>query len=207
MASPTGPAVLCFRCRWPGQSGSSDVPPGVTLSRKGAKSQTHGRKVRSSGTKVRTRVGRMREPRAELERKLAEALEQQAATSEVLRVTSSSTGELEPAFEAILANATRLCEGKFGNLFLYERDGLRTVAAHNVPPAFAEARKRAQIIHPSDGNPLREVIKTKRMLHTADLHRRELTLNAIRRPSMRSSLAAFGPISLCRCSRTTNLLE
>src|SRR5262249_54976891 len=63
----------------------------------------------------------------------------------------------------------RLCEAKFGNLFLYERDGLRTVAAHNVPPAFAEARKRAQIIHPGEGNPLREVIRTKRMLHTADL--------------------------------------
>src|SRR5262249_45851194 len=69
----------------------------------------------------------------------------------------------------MLANAVRLCEAKFGNLFLYERDGLRTVAAHNVPPAFAEARRRAQIIHPGDGNPLREVIRTKRTLHTADL--------------------------------------
>src|SRR5262249_5296583 len=69
----------------------------------------------------------------------------------------------------MLANAVRLCEAKFGNLFLYERDGLRTVAAHNVPPAFAEARKRAEIIHPGDGNPLREVIRTKRTLHTADL--------------------------------------
>jgi GAF domain-containing protein len=139
------------------------------LSRKGAKSRTGGRKLRSTETKARARVGRSREPRADLERRLAEALEQQAATSEVLRVISSSPGELEPVFEAILANATRLCEAKFGNLFLYERDGLRTVAAHSVPSAFAEARKRAQIIHPGDGNPLREVIKTKRMLHTADL--------------------------------------
>src|SRR4029077_16324990 len=100
---------------------------------------------------------------------LRESLQQQTAAADVLKVISSSPGELEPVFEAMLANATRLCEANFGNLFLYERDGLRTVAAHNVPPAFAEARKRAQIIHPGDGNPLREVIRTKRMLHTADL--------------------------------------
>ncbi len=72
-------------------------------------------------------------------------------------------------FAAILANATSLCEARFGNLFLHEGGGLRTVAAHNVPPAFAEARRRAHIINPGDGNPLREVIRTKRMLHTADL--------------------------------------
>jgi GAF domain-containing protein len=102
-------------------------------------------------------------------RDLSESLQQQTATADVLKVISSSLGELEPVFAAILANATQLCEAKFGLLFLYERDGLRTVAAHNVPPAFAEARKRAQIIHPGDANPLREVIRTKRMLHTADL--------------------------------------
>jgi GAF domain-containing protein len=149
------------------------------LSRKGPKSETHGRSARSS----RARVGRTREPHADLEQQLeacrrelaaarehlAEALEQQTATSEVLGIISSSPGELERVFQAMLGNAVRLCEAKFGNLFLYERDGLRTVAAHNVPPAFVEARKRAQIIHPGDGNPLREVIRTKRMLHTADL--------------------------------------
>src|SRR5262249_55825926 len=100
---------------------------------------------------------------------LRESLQQQTATAEVLGVISSSPGDLAPVFEAMLANAVRLCEAKFGNLFLYESDGLRTVAAHNVPPAFAEVRRRAQVIHPGDGNPLREVIRTKRMLHTADL--------------------------------------
>jgi signal transduction histidine kinase len=106
---------------------------------------------------------------ARLSGELHEALQQLKATSEVLEVISRSPGELELVFAAILANATRLCEAQFGLLFLYERDGLRTVAAHNVPPDFAEARKRAQIIQPGDGNPLREVIRTKRMLHTTDL--------------------------------------
>ena len=88
------------------------------------------------------RAGRTRETRAELERKLAEALEQQTATSEVLRVISSSSGELQPIFESMLENGTRLCEAKFGVLYLYEDGGFRVVASHNIPPAFAEARKQ-----------------------------------------------------------------
>ena len=76
----------------------------------------------------------------ELETKLAEALEQKTATAEVLRVISSSPGNLKPVFETILANATRLCHAKFGTLYLHEKDGFRAVAMHNAPPAFAEAR-------------------------------------------------------------------
>src|SRR5262249_61322863 len=67
-------------------------------------------------------------------RELAEALEQQAATSEVLRVISSSPGELEPVFQAMLANAVRICEAKFGNLYLCEGDAFRTVALHGATP-------------------------------------------------------------------------
>ena len=66
-------------------------------------------------------------------RELTESLEQQTATSEVLRVISSSPGELEPVFEAMLQNAARLCEAKFGTLYLCEGDALRIVAAYNVP--------------------------------------------------------------------------
>src|SRR2546430_8540545 len=139
MASPTDPAVLCFRCRWPGEPGSIDVPPGVALSRKGAKSRTGGRKLRSTGTKSRTHVDRVRESNTELKKKLAEALEQQAATAEVLRIISSSPGDLQSVFETMLENAVRICGAKFGTLFLCEGDEFRAVAMHNAPPAFAEA--------------------------------------------------------------------
>ena len=69
---------------------------------------------------------------------LSELLEQQTATSEVLKVISSSPGELQPVFEAMLANATRLCGAKFATLRLSEGDGFRTVSLYNAPAALVE---------------------------------------------------------------------
>ena len=107
------------------------------MARKEAKSRKRIIGLRSKTTKARTHVDRVREPRPELDkeleartRELSEAREQQAATTEVLQVISSSPGKLEPVFETILANATRLCEAKFGNLFLLENDAFRAVAMH-----------------------------------------------------------------------------
>jgi GAF domain-containing protein len=77
---------------------------------------------------------------------LTEALERQTATSDVLNVISRSRGELEPVFQAILVNATRMCEAQFGVLHLTEGDVFRTVAIHNAPPGYVEAKQRDPII-------------------------------------------------------------
>src|SRR5262249_28214113 len=147
----------------------------VTSSRKGAKSQTHGRKSRSTGTKASTNFDQIRKPPADLEqqlekykRELAEAREQQSATSEVLRVISSSPGDLQQAFETILENATRICEAKFGTLYLSDGDGFHAPALHNAPPAFAEDRKRG-LIRPGPETALGRLIRTNQLVHIADV--------------------------------------
>ena len=73
---------------------------------------------------------------------LRKSLQQQTATADVLGVISSSPGELAPVFEAMLTNAVRTCEAKFGSLYLREGEAFRTVATHNAPPAYVEARRR-----------------------------------------------------------------
>jgi two-component system, NtrC family, sensor kinase len=77
---------------------------------------------------------------------LDEAVQRQTATAEVLKVISSSPGELKPVFEAMLAYAVRICGAKFGTLFLCEGDGFRVVAQHNTPPALTEFRQREPIL-------------------------------------------------------------
>src|SRR5271166_2721276 len=79
---------------------------------------------------------------AQRTRALSESLAQQTATSEVLQVISSSPGELEPIFQAMLENATRICEAVFGNLYLCDADAFRMVAAHHDSPAYVAARMR-----------------------------------------------------------------
>src|SRR5262249_37942702 len=144
-----------------GWEGISDCADEVTLSLKGAKSPTRGRKLRSAGTKARARVSNGPNSPIELKqqlevrtRELAEALEQQTATSEVLHVISSSPGELEPVFQAMLANAVRICEAKFGNLLLYDGNAFRFAAMHGAPPAWHELRRRDPVIRVGPSNPL-----------------------------------------------------
>jgi GAF domain-containing protein len=140
----------------------------VTLSRKRANSRTPITGLRSKTTKARTDVDRLRAANADLKKKFAEALEQQTATSEVLQVISSSTGELEPVFETMLANATRICEAKFGSLYLYDGVRFRVGALHNAPAAFAEFRRREPVFHPPAGG-LAQIVATKRTVHTPDI--------------------------------------
>jgi signal transduction histidine kinase len=155
----------------------------VTLSRKGAKSRTSGRNLRSTGTKARTHVDRLRASNSDLEEQLkasrrelaeardhlAEALEQQTATSEVLQVISSFPGDLEPVFQSMLENATRICDAQFGNLYLCEGDAFRIVAMHGAPPAYAEARKHNPLVRPPPDSALGRVAITKQLAHIADI--------------------------------------
>ena len=102
-------------------------------------------------------------------RELNEAREQLAASSEVLHAISSSHGELKPIFQSMLKNATRLCEAKFGSLWLAEGDRFRPVALHNVPPALAASRQPDQLIHFPPETPVGRVAMTKRLVHVADI--------------------------------------
>jgi signal transduction histidine kinase len=100
-------------------------------------------------------------------RELSEALEQQAATSEVLRVISSSASDLEPVFATILANATRICEATFGNMYLRDGEVFRIAAAHNTPPALLEHRRRVPLQRPTSA--FGRMVRTKQVVHVADL--------------------------------------
>jgi GAF domain-containing protein len=99
---------------------------------------------------------------------LTESLEQQTATSDVLRVISSSPGELKPVFQTMLENAVRVCGAKFGVLYLAEGNGFRTVAMHDVPRAFAELREREPFLVPPPEQPLGRIAITKQVIHIAD---------------------------------------
>src|SRR5215467_4814868 len=106
---------------------------------------------------------------ARLLNELRQSLEQQTATSEVLKVISSSPGELEPVFQAMLENATRICEANFGFLQLYENEAFRMGAMHNVPPAFAKAvAQREPLFRPNPMSPLARVVSTKQLVHIVD---------------------------------------
>jgi signal transduction histidine kinase len=118
---------------------------------------------------------RLQESYADLEKKvesrtaeLTESLEQQTATSEVLEVISASAGELDPVFQKLLENATRICGAKFGMMWLVEGDATRCVALHNAPQAFADLRQREPVIRPSPNNLMGRLITTKQVVQIAD---------------------------------------
>src|SRR5262245_52888811 len=120
-------------------------------------------------------AGRLEESYAGLEQKveqrtheLTESLAQQTATSEVLQVISSSPGELEPVFKAMLENATRICEAVFGSLLLNENGRFRRVAIHNPPPEYAEHAEKDPFVPPNEKT-LSTIVETKQAVHIDDM--------------------------------------
>src|SRR5262245_59115486 len=120
---------------------------------------------------------------------LSEALEQQTATSEVLGVISSSPGELDAVFDAILANATRLCAAKFGIMFFYEEGAFRVAALHQVTPALAEFQRRRGAFQPPPGGPLDRLLRTRSVVHSSDDSAERVPGAASRLGGARSHLA------------------
>jgi two-component system NtrC family sensor kinase len=113
--------------------------------------------VRRSNSSVASRETEV----ARFHRERDEALERETATAEVLKVISSSPGELEPVFQTMLENATRICEAKFGIFTLREENAFRVVAIHNAPPAYVELRTREPFIRPGVGTALARALATK----------------------------------------------
>ena len=105
---------------------------------------------------------------ARLLNELRELLERQTATSEVLKVISTSPGDLQPVFSAILESAARLCDASFGNFYRCDDDTLRLVATYNTPVAFAEARSRSPL-RLNQNNPIADMMAAKTVLHVDDL--------------------------------------
>jgi len=151
--------------------------------------------------------------KVEFRKELSEALQRETATSQVLGIISSSPTDLEPVFEAILANATRLCEASYGTLWLCEGDAIRTVALHGpLPTAFAAERRRG-LFHPDPSGPLARAARTRQSIHVADLRadqsylaRSPLAVSAVELAGVRTAVVvpmlkrneAIGLISLYR---------
>jgi two-component system NtrC family sensor kinase len=154
----------------------------VTLSRKGANNSTRARKLRPTGTKAKARVSNRPNSLSELKKQLeartrelaevrghlSEALEQQTATSEVLRAIIGSPGDLKPIFEAILTNARRLCEAKFGRLLTYDGERFRVAAVHAAPSILTDFLNRGPF-SAGAATGLGRLASTKRVVHVADL--------------------------------------
>jgi signal transduction histidine kinase len=104
---------------------------------------------------------------ARLLHELRETLQQQTATSKVLQVIASSPGDLQPVFETVLANASRLCDAEFGNIYRWDGEALHLVAWHNTPPAFAAYRKNGPF-QPSATSLIGRMVKTRTVTHVAD---------------------------------------
>src|SRR5262245_59528964 len=123
-------------------------------------------------------------------RELSEALEQQTATSEVLQVISNSPTELEPVFQAMLANAVRVCDAKLGSLVLCDGDLLRPVARYNMPPEMGTALRKLdpRAYRVDQETSLARAARTKQIVHTADIKKEPFLDESIRAVAVKYGL-------------------
>ncbi len=107
---------------------------------------------------------------ADLKKELSESLEREMATSQVLGIISSSPSDLEPVFQTILANATRLCEASYGTLWLCEGDAFRAVALHGaLPAAYTAERRRGALFRQGPGSAIARAARTQQTVQVADV--------------------------------------
>jgi GAF domain-containing protein len=146
-----------------------------TLTRKPTKTQ-HGSTTKSKRDNAQTAARQASSTLADLQqqvsalaRELAEAREQRTASSEVLGVISSSPGELEPVFDAMLEAALRVCEAAFGVLFRYDGDGrFHGAAWRGVSPAYEEELRQRGSFRPKAGTVNDCLLQTGQLVHVAD---------------------------------------
>jgi GAF domain-containing protein len=98
---------------------------------------------------------------------LRESLQQQTATANVLKVISSSPGELEPVFQVMLTNAMRICEAKFGILYAFANGQFRAISWMGVPSRYAEFVKQSRVWGPGTG--LGQIVQTREVVHIRDV--------------------------------------
>ncbi len=137
----------------------------------------------SPAASLQQRLDRRTRELAEAREQLVEALERQTATSEVLKVISSSPGELEPVFQSMLANAVRVCGAKFGVMSRREGSAFRVLATYGAPPALAEQRRREPLVQPTPGHNLERLVQTMDVVHVPDI---------LADPESAPTLAKFG---------------
>ena len=128
---------------------------------------------------------------ARLARERDEALEQQTAASEVLRVISASPGDPEPVFQAMLERAVRICGAKFGNIYRWDGEALHLLASHNTPPAFADAVRRSPY-RPYPHSPIGRMVADRTVAHINDVTAEEVYLG--QHDPMAVSAVALGGI-------------
>ena len=159
-----------------------------TIKPKQRKATTARRHI-SSPVNLQKQIDQRTRELIEAQKHLAELVEQQTATSEVLRVISSSQGELEPVFRATLEKAVRICEAKFGNVYRWDGAALSLVASHNTPSSLIEERRRTPF-RPSRKTPFGRVLAEKKTVHVVDAAAEEAYIE--RSPSIVAAVELSG---------------